>query len=541
MKPNLYMVKKGLLFLSHYGIRNTVIKALEKGREDKASYKQWYEKQKLTKEEQRIQTGTLFDKSPCFSILVPIYNTPIPFFTEMIDSVRNQTYKNWELCIANASPQNKALREALDKVRKLDSRIKVIDVPENEGISQNTNKALSIATGEYIGLLDHDDLLLPEALFEYVKLINEDNQVEVLYSDEDKITEDTKEVFDPNFKPDYNEELLRNGNYICHFFAAKRALVESLGGFRKEYNGAQDYDLILRVTRKAKKTAHVKRVLYHWRVHKASTADNPFSKKYAYEAGLKAIAEDLRKAKEEGVVEETENMGFYKVSYKYQNAPEVLIAIYGRNEESYELYKDKLQRIITYPNYTIIRSRNNPQQVRDDAACKYILFLDEGMSFNRPDFIEEMIACISRDYVGAVGVRINRGSKTLHGGLKIGNGRVDYLFAGLHKHMTGYMHRASLSSCVRGVSISCMMVKTSVVQGNDHFDSREARAADWGISINQQGKRVIYLPEIEANSKYLLPGIAPIDEKKLLLKWGKVFEAPDPYYNENLDACGWGY
>ena len=274
-----------------------------------------------------------------FSIVVPAYETDEVFFAEMIDSVRRQTYLNWQLVIADASKSD-TLEKKMEEYD--DERICYVRLKENKGISENTNEALKHADGDYIGLLDHDDLLHPDALAE-VALLLESGGYEMVYTDEDKVNADGMQHFEPNFKPDFNFDFLLSNNYICHFTVLSRSLMESLS-FRPAFNGAQDYDLFLQAVwelelrRKddflmenegaeelyvpyagdylKKKIGHVPKVLYHWRAHSASTSDNPESKRYAYEAGKRALENFLSKNNWNASVEHTRHLGFYRVQYK---------------------------------------------------------------------------------------------------------------------------------------------------------------------------------------------------------------------------------
>lgn len=539
MKINIYAVKKVITFVRRYGIRNTMVKSLEKIKENNNSYQQWYLTNKYSKDELARQKSKKFDLKPKFSILVPVYNTPIEYLREMIDSVLEQTYGNWELCIANASPDNERIFEVLNSYH--DSRIKIVNVPENEGISQNTNAALNIATGDYIALLDHDDLLEPEALFEYTKCINGDSSIEALYSDEDKVM--GREVFSPNFKPDFNKELLRSGNYICHFFATKRAIADAIGGFRKEYNGAQDYDFIFRATREAEKTAHIPRILYHWRIHKESTADNPFSKEYAFEAGLEAISDDLITSRDYGIVEETENMGFYNVRYEIKDYQKVLISVFAKSEKSFKKYKKELEVALNYPNFEIEWNKRSPDKVIQNTNYEYILFVDEGIKFSSGDFLTEMMATCNRKEIGAVSIRLNKRGKTLHGGLKIGDGTIKYLFNGLNRHFTGYMHRASITSYVRGATISCLLVKKAAVLKAEplKLKSREAIAVNWALFLEKTNKHVVYRGRVVGEAFFDLPGIRKNDLVTLREYWKERIYSQDPFYNDNLDQSKLGY
>ena len=205
----------------------------------------------------------------------------------MIESLEKQSYENWELVIGNASPEDETMARILKEYTGKDPRVKNVPIPENIGIAENTNAALAAAAGNFVGFMDHDDLLAPDALFEIAIRLEKDPSIDAFYTDEDKVRTDLSEYFQPHFKPDFNLDLLRSNNYICHFFVVRREIAEKTGGLRPEYNGAQDYDYIFRCTEMAGKIVHIPRVLYHWRVHSASTADNPASKLYAYEAGKK--------------------------------------------------------------------------------------------------------------------------------------------------------------------------------------------------------------------------------------------------------------
>ncbi|MCD8067773.1 MAG: glycosyltransferase [Lachnospiraceae bacterium] len=280
-----------------------------------------------------------------FSILVPVYQTPENYFREMISSVRAQTYGNWELILADASPSDQ-LRGVAESFH--DPRIRYKKLEENKGISANTNEALSQAAGAYIGLLDHDDVLAPDALFEMARAIEESKNnktpARLLYSDEDK-WDGEKAYYDANLKPSFDQDLLWSNNYICHFLVMESALMRKLS-FRPAFDGAQDYDLVLRALRcldretadghKSSQVLNISRVLYHWRCHRESTADNPQSKRYAYEAGLAAVKEDLQERGIQAAVSHSKHLGFYRVDYEdiFRDRPEVAMVagpVYRRN------------------------------------------------------------------------------------------------------------------------------------------------------------------------------------------------------------------
>lgn len=611
MRINRYMIKKGLVCLKEYGIRELYIRTVEKLRSQKISYDKWYQKHKIQEEEWNRQRtdSDAWENRPLVSICVPLYNTPESYLFEMIDSVRNQTYTNWQLCLADGSPEF-ALGEAIKKQYPAEPRISYRYLGKNLGISGNTNEAFAGAKGTWIGLLDHDDLLAPEALYEslaaaglkeatasLVKRRRNSTEIEAVYSDEDKISEDLKVHFDPHFKPDYNIDLLCTNNYITHFFMVKREIVERTGGFCSRYDGAQDFDFIFKCTDAAKGVAHVPRVLYHWRTSAGSTAENPASKMYAYEAGKRAI-EDHLKAK--GIPAEvfcTKNPGFYRVKYTLKEEP--LISILIPNKDEAETLRTCLESVekSTYRNYEIILIENNSE--REDtfayyekltgqvyrkeavlegklpggnricvvtwngafnyaainnfgssyAAGKYLLFLNNDIEIITRDWMEEMLGHCQREDVAAVGCKLLYPDKTIqHAGVGIGLGGIaNNMFTGMDSKFHGYMHRANLQMNYSAVTAACMLVKRQVYEKVGGFTEELAVAyndIDLCLKMGQAGCRIVYTPyacayHYESKSR----GKEDSAEKKERLKreaeymmqrWSEIFEYGDPCYNPNF-------
>ncbi len=333
-------INRTLSFLKRNGLRPTAYAVMERlgkwGPDPEQRKADLYAGKAL---DEMTGTGVLQEKYR-FSIVVPTYETAEPYLREMLDSVCAQTYSDWQLVIADASASDKVYQVVKEYN---DSRIKYVRLEENKGISDNTNQAMQYADGDYIGLLDHDDTLHPEALMEIAALL-EKNTYEMIYTDEDKINEDSSLRFEPNFKPDFNFDFLLSNNYICHFTVLSRKLAERLS-FRPEYDGAQDYDLFLQAVYEiekmhrdescaenpqneipetyipyekkymSEKIGHVPRILYHWRAHTASTADNPESKLYAYEAGRRALENFAKENGWDVSVTNTRHLGFYEVTY----------------------------------------------------------------------------------------------------------------------------------------------------------------------------------------------------------------------------------
>ena len=588
-KVSPYNVKKGILYLRHYGTRGFWIKLTERFQKSDIDYKEWYENHKVSQEELEKQKKKVFVYAPKISILVPVYNTPQVFLKQMLQSVRKQTYANWELCIANANPDNEEVKQILEICTKKDDRIKVVNVPENEGIAQNTNRALDIATGEFIGLLDHDDLLEENALYEIVSCLNKKKETAVLYTDEDKVTTDLDEYFSPNFKPDFNLDMLRANNYICHFFVAKKELIEKVGGFRAEYNGAQDYDLILRCTEQAQNVAHIAKILYHWRVHKESTADNPLSKMYAYEAGKKAIEGHLARCHTDGEVLQTDNLGFYRVKYPVKGKPLVSILIPNKDQvDTLDKCLRSIEERTDYDNYEIIIIENNSTEQKtfdyynqicndkirvvywkkefnysainnfgvDQAKGEYLLLLNNDMEVISRDWMSELLGHCQRPEVGAVGARLYYPDDTVqHAGIIIGIGGVaGSVFVGMKRGYTGYMHRAAIQQDLSAVTAACMMIKRSVFEEAGRLEEQLKVAfndVDLCLKIRKNGYLIVYDPYVELyHYESKTRGAEDTKEKVrrfqseieyMRCHWIDILKNGDPAYNPNLTLKKWDY
>lgn len=583
-----YNIKKGILYFKHFGPKEFWVRLTERFQTDDVDYEEWYRNHRPSEEELERQLRGKFAYMPLISILVPVYNTPESFLKQMIQSVRAQTYGNWELCIANANPGNKEVGDILRIASEKDQRIRVTDVPENEGIAQNTNAALKIASGEYVGLLDHDDLLTKDALYEVVKALNQQEKPEMLYSDEDKVTTDLTEHFQPYMKPDFNLDLLRSNNYICHFFVAKKSLIEDVGAFRGEFNGAQDYDLILRCSEKAAGIAHIPRILYHWRVHKASTADNPASKMYAFDAGKRAIEEHLKRCGQDGEVSHAKDLGYYRVKYKVKGSPLVSIIIPNKDEvESLDKCLQSIEKS-TYKNYEIIVVENN--SVKDEtfayykkieakgvkvvywekgfnysainnygasyAKGDYLLLLNNDVEVITPDWLEEMLGNCQRKEVGIVGVKLYYPDDTVqHAGIIVGIGGIaGNIFVGLPRRYTGYFHKASVQQDLSAVTAACMMVKRSVYEAVKGLDEKLQVAfndVDFCLRMRKAGYLVVYNPYAELYH-YESKTRGPEDTKEKARRFYSeleymrshhldILKNGDPMYNRNLTLTKWDY
>lgn len=358
-----YTIKKAIKFIANKILR----------KDNTHSYNIWIKNNEPTIEELQQQRKVKFKLEPKFSLIVPMYNTPENYFEELVNCLIKQTYKNWELCLADGSKEE---NQKICEIVKKDDRIKYKFLNENKGIAGNTNAALQMATGDYIALLDHDDLLPQFCLYELTKTINENQDVEFIYTDEDKISGDSTKRYDPHFKPDFSIDTLRSNNYITHLSVFKKELMEKLKGFREKYDGAQDYDIILRAVENTNKIIHIPKILYHWRLHQNSTAMFSDAKPYAYEAGIRAITDHLERQKIKSKVTHSGDMhGVYEVQYEIQGNPKVSILI--PNKDSVKLLKNCINSILdltTYKNYEIIVIENNSEK---EATFKYYKELEK--------------------------------------------------------------------------------------------------------------------------------------------------------------------
>lgn len=296
-------------YLKRYGIVKLCHKAIENSANFNA-YNIERMSEIVTDEEIEKQKKHVFANPTVISIIVPVFNTEEDALVQTLNSVKGQTYPGWQLCIADAGDEKR--KHIIDMVFPDDERISYVDVPVNLGISGNSNKAMEMARGEYIAFLDHDDILEPDALYEVMKMIEEG--YEIIYTDEDKVTEDLDFYYKPYRKPDFNRNLILSNNYICHFTAIKKSIIDQIGMFKSEYDGAQDYDLILRAMEKTDKIAHIAKVMYHWRAGARSTSSNPFNKEYAFDAGKRAVEDYLQRNGIEGVkVAQMDDPGYYRI------------------------------------------------------------------------------------------------------------------------------------------------------------------------------------------------------------------------------------
>ncbi len=545
------------------------------------NYQKWICNNELTNEDLKKQQNQNFNATPKISIVVPLYNTSIDFFRELLYSVEFQTYNNWELCLADGSEEK--INE-IEKMCRKDLRIKYKYIGENKGISGNTNEAIKLATGDFIAFMDHDDLLPLNSLYEIVKCINENSDVDFIYTDEDKITSNIDLRFEPHFKPDYAPDTLRANNYICHFSVFRNDLVKSIGLFNSKYDGSQDYDFVLRASEKAKKIIHISKVLYHWRVHKQSTSMKFDVKPYVINAGKLAIEDHLKRIGLEGKVFLGINSGTYGIDYKVKGNPKVSILI--PNKDGVSILKNCVDSICnktTYDNYEIVIIENNSEEERTfeyykelekNPKIKIIYYKEKGFNYSKiinfgvrntnsdfvvqlnndteiltPNWLERMIGFCQRDDVGAVGVKMYYPDFTIqHAGLIIGCHQVaSHVFKGLPKDKSGYFGTENLIQNLNAVTAACIMTKRSIYEEVGFMNEKFAVSfndIDFCLKIREKNKLIVYNPYVElihyeskTRGNDLVPDKIERFKKEIdlfLETWKDKLDKGDEYYNKNF-------
>lgn len=538
----------------------------------------------FTEEELEAQRTEVFPRSIKFSVVVPLYNTPEKFLHEMIRSVIDQTYADWELCMADGSDEAHGNVERICRqyMRK-DLRIKYQRLEENLGISGNTNACLEMATGDYIGLFDHDDLLHPAALHEVMRAICEQD-ADFIYTDENTFHEKPEDAFCPHFKPDYAPDTLRSYNYICHFTVFSRELLDEVGKFRREFDGSQDYDMVLRLTEKASKIVHIPEILYFWRAHSGSTAGDISAKPYTMDAARRALGEHLDRVGLVGEVEDSSIPSTYRIKYTISGCPKVSIVI--PNMDHADTLRTCISSILektTYENFEIVIIENNSRKeetfayydelktdpriqivtwegkfnysainnfgVREAATGEYILLLNNDIEVITPDWLQEMLMFAQRPDVGAVGAMLYYPDDTIqHAGVVLGIGGV----AGhAHKYFPrgdfGYMSRATIAQDLSVVTAACVMLPRTVwdeVGGLDETFEVAFNDVDLCMRIRKAGYLIVWTPYAELyHYESKSRGAEDTPEKKkrfegevrrFQARWKSELAAGDPYYNPNL-------
>lgn len=576
--------KNGFRILKKKGFSG-VIDRIVHGSSNWAEYDEWFNATKVTKEELERQRNTEFEFAPMISIIVATFNTKEEYLKEMIDSVRNQSYSNWQLCIGDGST-NDSVEKYVKEHYGDDSRIVFKKLEKNYGISGNMNGALELVTGDYVGLFDHDDLLTPDCLYEFVASMQEVHH-DCVYSDEDKLNDKTKKFEDPHFKPDFSIDLLCSHNYITHFFVVNMDIVRKVGGMRSEYDGSQDHDFIFRCVEQANSVHHVPKILYHWRMHPLSTAMDPESKMYCYTSGKKAIESHFKRIGIDATVEMLPRplYGMYHCKYTVKDHPLVSILVPNYNHK--DLLKgciESLMNVNTYSNMEIVIVENNSteQEIFDYykeleetysnvkviyyegdfnyskinnygvkyTHGEYILFLNNDTKVIEPDSIEDMLGVCQREDVGAVGAKLLYEDDTVqHCGVVVGyHGYATAAFSLIDRNDFGYMGRPRVSWDVSAVTAACLMTKREIfdeVGGFDEDFKVACNDVDLCLKIRSLNKWIVedvfsVWYHYESKSR----GLEDTPEKQARFqseiarfqkKWPEILKNGDPFHNPNFD------
>jgi len=535
-------------------------------------FKTWLQQHELRPadiERMRLKT---FIHTPLITIIIPVYNTEEVWLRRAIQSVRAQVYENWEICIVDDASTKSHVKPILDEYAASDPRIRVRQLSKKRGITGASDEALAMATGEFVGLLDHDDELTPDALWEVASWFNRIPGLDLLYSDEDKLTADGTRV-EPFFKPDWSPDLLLSMNYITHFAVFRRSLLETIGGFRPGYEGAQDYDLLLRVTEKTDRIAHAPKILYHWRMSFSSAASSAGAKSYASESGGRAIEDALKRRGQDASVDVL-SPGRYRARYKILKSPLVSIIIPTKDQarllqqcvasieektsyHPYEIiiidnnsidaetihYLDSLSdkhRVLRYPQPFNFSAINNFGA--DQAKGEHLLFLNDDTQVIGGEWLAALVEQAQRPEVGAVGAKLlYPDNRIQHAGVIVGIfGGAGHAFRKLPNNRTAYFDLADLTRNCSAVTAACMMVPRKVFNGVGGFDEELKvvyNDVDLCLRIRKQGYLVLYTPfavlyHFESATRGRL---RPTREEELFCRrWGDAIRVGDPYYNRSL-------
>lgn len=548
-------------------------------------YDQWFrDNQKVNHQELQFQENHKFEIEPVYSIIVPLYHTPIDFFEDMIQSVLEQSYGKLELILVNASKEDQNLKNAVEQYMRQDERVKVIELEKNMGITENTNAGIDVARGDFICFLDHDDVLEKDVLYEYTHALNLNSQIDLLYCDEDKLMSGS--YCDPYFKPDFNLDLLCGINYICHFLTVRKTVVDEIERPICSYDGAQDHNMTLRVAEKARDIAHIAKVLYHWRIHENSTASTPEEKPYTMEAARLCVQHHLERCNISADAINSERVPrHYEIKYRLPEE-HPLISIIIPNKDNKKVLERCIQSILdksTYDNYEIIivdndskseetfayygqlkendisidvipypKKFNFPEEVNigvENAKGEYVVLLNNDTEVITPDWLEKMLGPCMRNDIGCVGAKLLFPDRLIqHAGIIMNPDGPMHLNYMLPRYAPGYYDTARLSMDVSAVTGACLMSRKSVYQSVGGFDTTlriDYNDVDYCLKLREKNLLVLYEAGVELfhyesvtrdGEKVTFGEQKRFFEESAILKqrWAKYYIKGDPYYNKNF-------
>jgi O-antigen biosynthesis protein len=541
-------------------------KRIHPGFSEPSDYEKWFEQHRANARELASMRHEVraFATQPLISILTPVFNTPVSWLREAVESVLEQVYENWELLLIDDGSTAADLLGALPAIGARDRRIRLVSLESHQGISAALNRGLDLANGEWVTFLDHDDLLEPDALFQNVRLLQENPELDLIYSDEDKLTD---QGFDsPILKPDWSPDFFLSCNYLCHMIFLRRDLVREVGGFQPQFDGSQDYDLLLRVSERTNRIHHIPRVLYHWRRSENSSASDVRQKPGQLEASWRAIEAHLKRCGEPGHVAVDWRTHAFYVRRELREPRRISVIIPSfRGPESLERCLESVVSRTSYPNYEIVIAQTGkrnkahevgtdfrvlyfPDAVNDSAAKNYavahtdsawLLFLDDSVEAIGPDWLTIMAEHVQRPEVGAVGARlVNLDGSIEHAGLVLGvNGIAQSAFRGFPAEHPGVNRQLQMTRNCSAVSAACMLTRREIFQQVGGFDERLAGTiadVDLCLKIRRAGYLIVYTPL--AKLYWQAPESNTLDtssEAMIQQRWPEVLKM-DPYYNPNL-------
>jgi GT2 family glycosyltransferase len=545
-------------------------------------YAAWFAKQQLQPQDIAAaqQEMAQWHNPPTFSIIMPVYNVDKVWLEKAIESVRQQIYPHWQLCIADDASTEPHIHETLSRYQALDQRIHVQFQPQNQGISQTSNAALALATGDYIALLDHDDELANYALLEVARLIQRHPDADFIYSDEDKIDVDGRH-FNPFFKPDWSPDYMHGCMYTCHLGVYRTAIVRAMGGFRSEYDGSQDWDLVLRLVEKTQNIYHIPKVLYHWSIIPSSAAAGDTAKPWAYMAAQKALEDMVRRSPYPGWVEPGPAVGFFRVRRHLADHPLVSIIIPSAgktltsNDQPVCLLENCIRSIhdlSTYNNFEIIvvdgfdlpdltcqlLKKEKIQLVRSSAPFNfsermnrgaaaargdYLLMLNDDTEIKTPDWLESMLELAQQPEIGAVGAKLMfPNGRIQHSGVLVLQGNPCHAFYNATAIDPGHFFSNQINRNYIAVTGACLMVRRQVFEQVGGFDQAfplNYNDVDLCCKIHQAGYRNLVVPYVQLihyESVTRSSNLKPEELEQFQAKWLPYLNqfSGDPYYNPNL-------
>lgn len=551
-------------------------------------YDQWFrDRHRVKPWELDAQRAVRFEAEPTFSLVVPLFRTPIDYFREMADSVLAQTYPHLELVLVDASPEDVDLAREVERYRQVDERVRVVELAGNRGIVGNTGAGVDAATGDFVAFMDHDDVIEPDLLYHYAKAVNDYPDTDLLYCDEDKLVDGRYEQ--AFFKPDWSPDLLRSQNYVSHLLCVRASLLREVGLSGPEYEGAQDHDLVLRVGERARNVFHVRRSLYHWRIHPGSTAQDAGEKAYTSDAGVRAVQAELDRLGIAGTAYEDEHIAnVYHVRYRFDEGDEPLVSIVIPNKDAVVLLSgclDSIRERTTYRNYEVVVVENNSadeatfayyQQAQEadphvrvvtyvpekpgfnfaaimnfgigQAQGDYVLMLNNDTKVITPEWVEQLLGHTAEPGVGCVGAKLLYPDDTIqHAGVIVHRGGPNHTGIFLPRDCQNYFHAAQVTRDFLGVTGACLLVSKELFDrlgGLDEAFAADYNDVDFCLRVHAAGYRNVYEPTCEL---YHLESVSRgknetharalrfRHEKGILAdRWPQYHEFSDPYMNPNL-------